>query len=167
MVASALDVDTLRERIADVVALVGVLEADTHPRRLARDDVERDPDRRALPEARAKVGVEAGSGADRGDKPCRVARDRKAVDPPVPRVGLRKDRAARRAGEPQRVGRAAGADEREDGDGSRGGAGVHGLSIGKDMSVSDPSVQAPEDLLPAASLAANSARVRDGTVPEV
>jgi len=48
MVATAFDVDTGRDRIADVVALVAVLEADLRSLRLLRDDVVRDPDALAL-----------------------------------------------------------------------------------------------------------------------
>src|SRR5438045_6653305 len=75
VVAPALDVDALRDRVADVVALVRVLEADARPGCLARDDVERDPDRRAVPKPGAEVGVQAGRGADRGDDRGGVLRD--------------------------------------------------------------------------------------------
>src|SRR6266540_5233993 len=65
-------------------------------RRPFRDDVERDPDLAAVVQARAEVGVEPDIGADRADDRVRVRRDGQRVDPLVPRVRLREDRAARR-----------------------------------------------------------------------
>ena len=45
--------------------------------------------------------MEAGAGADRGDDRGGVGRDRQLVDPPVSRVRLREDWAARSGGEAQ------------------------------------------------------------------
>src|SRR5215211_9318617 len=167
VVAAALDVNALRDRIADVVALVRVLEADARARCLASDDVEGDADRRALPEAGAEVGVESPARADRGDHRRGVARYGQAVDALVPRVRPGKDGAAGRAGDAQRVRRAARASESEQRDDSGGDAGSHASSIGIDTSISDPSLQVPEDLLPAASLLANSAPMCDAFAPKV
>src|SRR5436190_8681257 len=108
VVAPALDVDALRDRVADVVALVAVLEGDARAARLARDDVERDPDRLPLPEARPEVGVQAGVRADRGDDRGGALRDGQAVDSPVPRVRAREDRTARSGGNAERMGGATG-----------------------------------------------------------
>ena len=125
VVAAALDVDALRDRVADVVALVVVLEGDARPRRLASDDVEGDADRRAFPEAGAEVSVKPGVDADRGDERRRVGGNRQAVDTPVPRIRLREDGAALRRGKAQGMRGAAGARESEGDDCEGSGAGAH------------------------------------------
>ena len=67
-VRAALDLDVLRDRVADAVGLVGVRERDARARRRARDDVERDPDRPAVPRARAEVRVDGRVEPDRADQ---------------------------------------------------------------------------------------------------
>jgi hypothetical protein len=64
---AALDLDVLRDRVADAVGLVGVCERDVAESRLFRDDVERDSDRAAVPLASAEVGVDRGIEPDRGN----------------------------------------------------------------------------------------------------
>ena len=79
-----------RDRVRALVALVGVLEVQSHlRRRLAVHDGVRDADPRPVPEPVAEVGVHASTDADRGDERRRVRRDRKLVDSLVPRVGRR------------------------------------------------------------------------------
>ena len=96
VVAAGLDVHAPRDRVADMVALVGVLERDRRARRLARDGVERNPDRAAVPHPGAEVRVEPGADADRANQRVRVRSDGELVDAPVPHVRLREDRTARR-----------------------------------------------------------------------
>ena len=106
--APAFDLHLARDRIGAAIRLVGVLEGDARLRLPAADDGDRNSDRRALPEPRAKVRVHAGSGADRRDDLGGVARDRERVDPLIPGARLREDRAAGRSGHAQRLrGRAA------------------------------------------------------------
>jgi len=165
MVAPALDMGVPRDRVADAVALVGVLERDAGAGGRAANDVEREADRRALPEARAEVGVQAGAGADRRDDRGGALRHPEPVDALVPGVGCREDRTARRGGQPERVRRGARAAERG-GDGNEGGrVDLHAEAIGLELSLLDTSGQVPEDLLPAMSLMWKSARVCHGTVP--
>ena len=109
-VASALDVHAGRDRVGAAVALVGVVEHDPGARRTATDDVERDPNRRALPQAGAEVGVDGEVAADRRHDRRRVGDHGKPVDALVPRVRGGKDGAA---GEARRRGRGGG--ETEDG----------------------------------------------------
>ena len=54
VVASVLDVNPFRDRVADSIALVYVLERNLRPRRLAGDDVEWDSDRAAVPGSEPK-----------------------------------------------------------------------------------------------------------------
>ena len=83
--APALDLDAARDRIRPAVGLVGVLEGDARLALLLADDRDRDPDRRALPQPRAEVGVHAprrrrSSGRSRPSSPrpeaCRPAGSR-------------------------------------------------------------------------------------------
>ena len=71
--------------------------SNAHPRlrrRLAVHDDVRDADPRAVPEARAEVGVHGAADADRRDQRRRVRRDRQLVDRLVPDARRREDRAA-------------------------------------------------------------------------
>ena len=97
MVASVLDVNPLWDRVTDAIALVRVVEGDLHPRRLARDDVKRDPDRTPVPGAGAEVGVQPRVEPDRADQRRGIRRDRESVDASVPGVRVWEDGAARRA----------------------------------------------------------------------
>src|SRR5512132_1986949 len=67
VVASVLDVDPLRDRVADPIALVCVLERDLRPWRLPGYDVERASDWAAVPDPGTEVGVQPGVEADRAD----------------------------------------------------------------------------------------------------
>ena len=58
------------------------------------DDGDRDPDRAAVPEPGAEVGMHGLRRADRGDRRCRPGGNGQRVDAPVPRVVGREDRAA-------------------------------------------------------------------------
>src|SRR5439155_2211998 len=128
VVASVLDVNPFRDRVADSIALVCVLERDLRPWRLAGDNVERDSDRAAVPGSGAEVGVQAGVEPDRADQGRGIRCDGQLADGSIPRVRLRKDGAARRGGQSEggRRARQRG-DEKgcgEDGDGP------HSVSIG-------------------------------------
>ena len=91
----AFDRHTGRDRVRALVALVGVVERHLRlRRRLAVHDDVRDADPRAVPEARAEVGVHGAADADRRDHRCRVGGDRQLVDRRVPDARRRKDRAA-------------------------------------------------------------------------
>ncbi len=89
------------------VGLARVLERDPRLGCAPADDGDRDPDRSALPQARAEVRVQASLGADRADDRGRVRRDREPVDAAVPGIGLGKDRAARCGRHAQSLGRRA------------------------------------------------------------
>src|ERR1700694_2369954 len=94
--AAALDLHVARDRIRAAVGLIGVVERDACLGLPSTDNGDRDPDRRSVPETGAEVGVQARTGADRGDDLRRVAGNRQLVDALVPRVRPRKDGAARR-----------------------------------------------------------------------
>ena len=128
MVASVFDMDALPDRIADAIALVRILERDLRPRRLARDDVERDPDRAPVPGAGAEICMEAGVEPDRANQRRGVRRHRQRVDAPVPRVRAWEDRAARRVGQAEGGGRAREAGDENDGGNDADGA--HSACIG-------------------------------------
>ena len=84
--AAALDRDVRRDRVRALVRLVRVLERDARLRLRAADDRDRDPDRPALPEPGAEVGVHVVVDADRRDDPGGVGSDRQLVDALVPRA---------------------------------------------------------------------------------
>ncbi len=92
-VGAALDLRGRRDRIADLVGLVGVLEGDRRARRRRGDDLPRD----AVAGVRAEVHVQPAVEADRADHRGRVRRDLAAVDADVPDVVDGEDRARRRA----------------------------------------------------------------------
>ncbi len=127
---ASLDVDVPRDRVADAVGLVGVLERDAMEGRRSRHHVERDPDRTAVPLAGAEVGVDRCVEPDRGDQLGGVGGDGKLVDALVPRVVRREDRAMPRGGEAQRVRRRPGEEQEREGGRNRCHQGLHGLSIG-------------------------------------
>ena len=100
-VAAALDRDVRRNRVRTGVGLVGILERDARPRLRGADDGDRDPDRPALVEPGAEVGVEVVVEPDRRDDPFGVSRDGQAIDALVPRVRGREDGTRGRLGKPR------------------------------------------------------------------
>ena len=103
VVAAVLNVDALRNRVADAIALVHIFERDLRPPRRACDHVERDPDRPAVPGPGTEVGVQARREPDRLDQRRRIRRDGEAVDAPVPGARAGEDRAARCTWQAQRT----------------------------------------------------------------
>ena len=99
-VRPALDVHAAGDRVAHAVGLAGVVEAHARARRAPPDDVVGDPDRPALPEAGAEVGLDRAADPDRADDRRGVGRDRQPVDALVGR-----EREGRAAGDGGRRGR--------------------------------------------------------------
>ena len=98
-VRPALDVHAAGDRVAHAVGLAGVVEAHARARRAPPDDVVGDPDRPALPEAGAEVGLDRAADPDRADDRRGVGRDRQPVDALVGR-----EREGRAAGDGGRRG---------------------------------------------------------------
>ena len=90
---AALDQRRGRDRVADVVGVLVVVEGDGRARRRRGHDLVRD----AVAGVRPEVHVQPAIEADRGDHRRRVGRDGAAVDPDVPDVVGGEDRAARGA----------------------------------------------------------------------
>jgi hypothetical protein len=121
---SALDRNVGRDRVRALVRLARVLERDARALLRLPDDGDRDPDRAALPEPGAEVGVHVVVRPDRGDHRGGVRRDGQPVDPLVPGVGGGEDGAAGRGRQRRRRSRGGGArDERQHGDGDDSGHG--------------------------------------------
>jgi hypothetical protein len=92
-IGATLDRDVVRDRIRPRVALVAVEEVDERRRlRLVHDRVG-DPDRAAVPEAGAEVGVQSQVGSDRANERGRSLAHGQAVDGLVPDAASREDRA--------------------------------------------------------------------------
>ena len=96
--AGPLDLRVRRDRVADVVGLVVVVEADGRARRRGGHDLVRD----AVAGVRAEVHVQPAIEPDRADVGRRLGVERQRVDALVPDVAGREDRARLGAGHPRR-----------------------------------------------------------------
>ena len=113
----ALDGDVGRNRVRAGIALLVVVEVDPGLRLRAAHDGDGDPDRAAVPESRAEVGVDVEIRADRPHDGGRALVQGQLVDPLVPDARGGKDRAVGRAG---KRGRAARSERGERGSRRRG-----------------------------------------------